>query len=107
MDRILFLEGAPNMAEMDKLLIGKDVRQQLENDLALEDAALKVLGPGIEICSQAGDHASRELLEHIIVEEEDHVDWIESQLHQIKEMGYENYLTLQVGDWGGDEHRKD
>jgi bacterioferritin len=106
MDRILFLEGTPNMAEMDKLLIGKDVRQQLENDLALEDAALKVLGPGIEICNQAGDHASRELLEHIIVEEEDHVDWIESQLHQIKEMGYENYLTLQVGDGGEDPHGK-
>jgi bacterioferritin len=100
-DRILFLEGTPNMAELDRLLIGKDVRQQLESDLALEDAALRVLGPGVELCSQAGDHASRELLEHIIVEEEEHVDWLEAQLHQIREMGYENYLTLQVG--GSDE----
>ena len=95
-ERILFLDGTPNMAEMDKLLIGSDVRRQLENDLGLETAALAVLRPGIEICNKAGDHATRELLEHIIVEEEKHVDWIESQLHQIQEMGYENYLSIQV-----------
>jgi len=95
-ERILFLEGTPNMAEMDKLLIGEDVRRQLENDLGLETAALAILRPGIEVCNKAGDHATRELLEHIIVEEEHHVDWIESQLHQIGEMGYENYLSVQV-----------
>lgn len=96
-ERILFLEGTPNMAELDKILIGKDVREQLANDLALEDAALKVLKPGIAVCNDAADHATREILEHIIVDEERHVDWLESQLHQIKEMGYENYLTLQTG----------
>ena len=95
-ERILFLEGTPNMAEMDKLLIGEDVRRQLENDLGLETAALAILRPGIEVCNKAGDHATRELLEHIIVEEERHIDWIESQLHQIGEMGYENYLSVQV-----------
>ena len=95
-ERILFLDGTPNMAEMDKLLIGADVRRQLENDLGLEQAALAVLRPGIDICNKAGDHATRELLEHILVEEESHVDWIESQLHQIGEMGYENYLSVQV-----------
>jgi len=95
-ERILFLEGTPNMAEMDKLLIGEDVRRQLENDLGLETAALAILRPGIEVCNKAGDHATRELLEHIIVEEEHHVDWIESQLHQIGEMGYENDLSVQV-----------
>ena len=95
-DRILFLHGAPNMAEMDKLLIGRDVKQQLENDLGLEAAAIAVLRPGIEICTKAGDHASRDLLARILAEEEEHVDWIESQLHQIGEMGYENYLSLQA-----------
>ena len=96
-ERILFLEGTPNMAELDKLLIGRDVREQLANDLALEDAALKILRPGIVVCNDAGDHATREILEHLIVDEEKHVDWLEAQLHQIKEMGYENYLTLQTG----------
>jgi bacterioferritin len=95
-ERILFLEGTPNMAEMDKLLIGEDVRRQLENDLGLEKAALTILRPGIDVCNKAGDHATREILEHIIVEEERHIDWLESQLHQIREMGYENYLSVQV-----------
>lgn len=95
-ERILFLDGTPNMADMDKLLIGGDVRQQLENDLGLEKAALVVLRPGIDICNKAGDHATREILEHILAEEESHVDWLESQIHQIREMGYENYLSVQV-----------
>ncbi len=95
-ERILFLEGTPNLAEMDKLLIGKDVREQLQNDLALEQAALKVLVAGVTVCNDAADHATRELVEHIIVDEEQHVDWIESQLHQIQELGYENYLAQQI-----------
>jgi bacterioferritin len=95
-ERILFLEGTPNMADMDKLRIGKDVRAQIEGDLALETAAVAVLRPGIDACTQAGDHATRELLEHILEEEEGHIDWLEAQLHQIKEMGYENYLTTVV-----------
>ena len=98
MERILFLEGTPNMAALDKLMIGADVKQQIENDLALEMAALTVLRPGIATCLEAGDHATRELLEHILEEEEHHVDWLEAQLHQIGEMGYENYLTTAVGE---------
>jgi bacterioferritin len=97
-ERILFLEGTPNMAQMDKILVGRDVRQQLENDLGLERAALEVLRPGIAACIEAGDHASRELLEGILAEEERHVDWLETQLHQIQEIGYERYLMLQVGE---------
>ena len=97
-DRILFLEGTPNMAQLDKLMVGKDVRQQLENDLALEQAAIQVLRPGIALCYEAGDHPSREILEAILAEEEEHVDWLETQLHQIGEIGYEQYLMLQVGD---------
>jgi bacterioferritin len=96
MERILFLDGTPNMAELDKMAIGKDVRQQMESDLALEQAALKVLVPGIGICNEVSDHATRELLEHIITDEEKHVDWIEAQLHQIREVGYELYLAQQI-----------
>jgi bacterioferritin len=101
-ERILFLEGTPNMAAMDKMTIGSEVRAQLKSDLALELAALAVLRPGIETCLTAGDHATRELLEHILAEEEEHIDWIEAQLHQIGEMGYENYLSTTV-DSGGEK----
>lgn len=95
-ERILFLEGTPNISAYDKITIGADVTQQLDNDLALEVAALVVLRDGIKTCVEAADDASRELLEHILVDEEEHVDWIESQLHQIKEVGYQNYLTQQI-----------
>jgi len=94
--RILFLEGTPNMSELGPILVGKDVRQQLENDLKLEHSAIKVLKPGIALCEELSDPTTRETLEKILEEEEHHVDWIEAQLHQIEEMGYENYLTLQV-----------
>ena len=95
-DRILFLDGIPNMSSYDRIMIGNNVKQQLESDLALEMAALQVLGPGVKLCLELGDTGSRELLEHIIVDEEQHVDWIEAQLHKIDELGYENYLTEQI-----------
>ena len=95
-ERILFLEGTPNITAYDKIMIGGNVKQQLENDLALEIAALAVLRNGIRTCVEAQDDASRELLEHIITDEEDHVDWIEAQLHQIDEVGYQNYLAQQI-----------
>lgn len=94
--RILFLEGTPNMVELDKMMIGADVRKQLESDLGLEMAALQVLREGIGICNEAEDHATRDLVEQLIVDEEEHVDWLEAQLHQIKEIGYENYLAQQI-----------
>ena len=68
----------------------------MENDLGLEQAALSVLKPGIKICLDSHDDASREMLEHIVVDEEQHIDWIETQFHQIKEVGYENYLAQQI-----------
>jgi bacterioferritin len=95
-DRILFLEGTPNMAGYDKILIGASVKQQLENDLALEHAALEILKPGIKSCLEVGDNVTRELLEHIMVDEEEHIDWIETQLHKIEEVGYQNYLAQQM-----------
>jgi bacterioferritin len=95
-ERILFLEGTPNVQAYDKIQVGSNVKQQLENDLGLEQAALTVLRPGLKTCLDAHDDAPRELLEHIVVDEEHHIDWIETQFHQIKEVGYENYLAQQI-----------
>jgi bacterioferritin len=95
-ERILFLEGVPNVQAYDKIQVGSNVKQQLENDLGLEQAALTVLRPGIRTCLDARDDATRELLEHIVVDEEQHIDWIETQFHQIREVGYENYLAQQI-----------
>jgi bacterioferritin len=95
-ERLLFLEATPNMSIYDKIMVGSGIKQQLENDLGLEIAALAVLHPGIKTCLEASDDASRELLEHILVDEEKHVDWIETQLHQIEEVGYQNYLAQQI-----------
>ena len=95
-ERLLFLEATPNMSMYDKIMVGSGIKQQLENDLGLEIAALAVLRPGIKTCLEASDDASRELLEHILVDEEKHVDWIETQLHQIDEVGYQNYLAQQI-----------
>lgn len=95
-ERILFLEGIPNLSAYDKISVGSSVQQQLSSDLGLEEAALVVLRGGIKTCLDASDNASRELLEHILVDEEEHVDWIETQLHQIKELGAENYLAQQI-----------
>ena len=95
-ERLLFLEATPNMSTYDKIMVGSGIKQQLENDLGLELAALSILRPGIKTCLEASDDASRELLEDILVDEEKHVDWIETQLHQIDEVGYQNYLAQQI-----------
>ena len=95
-ERIIFLEGVPNVAAYDKILVGASVKEQFDNDLALEQAALTVLRPGIKTCLEARDDATRELLEHIVVDEEHHIDWIETQKYQIQEIGYENYLAQQI-----------
>ena len=99
-ERILFLEGVPNLSDYDPILVGRDVREQLANDLSLEMAALDVLRPGVQICLDASDHATRELLEHIVEDEEHHVDWIEAQQHKIGEIGYQGYLAQQIYDRG-------
>ena len=95
-ERILFLDGTPNLSAYDKLNVGTSVKQQLANDLGLEEGALVVLRNGIKTCSDANDIASRELLQKILIDEEEHVDWIEAQLHQIEEVGYQNYLAQQI-----------
>lgn len=93
MERILLLDGGPNMSDYFKINIGQNVKQQLENDLQLEYTAVKRLNDGIKACVAAGDNGSRELLEKILVDEEHHIDYLEGQLHAIDEMGYENYLA--------------
>ena len=96
-ERILFLDGTPNLTEPMKLTIGANVQQQIESDYKLEVSAVALYNRAVEIARAAGDNASRELFERLLKDEEDHVDWLEAQLHQIKELGYERYLTQQIG----------
>ena len=98
MERILLLDGSPNMTDYFKINIGQTVKQQLENDLQLEYTAVKRLNEGIKSCVAVGDNGSRELLEKILLDEEHHIDWLEGQLYMIKEMTYENYLAQQLGE---------
>ncbi len=100
-ERIVFLEGLPNLNDIPKLNIGKEVKQQFENDLALEKSAVVSYNQAIATCRKAGDNASADLLEGILHEEEDHVDFLESQLSLIKDIGLQNYLVEQMdGDEG-------
>ncbi len=94
--RLLFLDGSPNMTDMFPIRIGRTVKEQHENDLALEMQALPRLNAAIQVATEAGDNASRTLFEEILVEEEHHVDWLEAQLHLIQEIGYDNYLAQQM-----------
>lgn len=96
-ERILFLEGLPNLQDLGKLMIGEDVREILEADLALENNALPVLRKGIDHCERVGDYVTRELLRDILKSEEEHVDWLETQFERIARMGLENYVQLQSG----------
>ena len=95
-ERILFLEGMPNMADLPKLNIGKDVKQQLQNDLNLELSAVTAYNQAIATCRKAGDGGTEELLKVILKDEEEHVDFLETQLGVIKDVGIENYLLEQT-----------
>jgi len=96
MQRILFLEGTPNMTEIGPIKVGVNVKAQLESDLALELDALPRLNAGIKDATALGDNASRELFEQILIDEEEHVDYLEGQLHIISEIGLDNYLAQQI-----------
>ena len=96
MERILLLDGAPNMSDYFKINIGQNVKAQLQNDLNVEYEAVKRLNKGVATCVTVGDNGSRELLESILTDEEEHIDWLEAQLHAIGEMGIENYLAQQL-----------
>ena len=96
MDRILFLEGTPNMTELFPIKVGSNVKAQLESDLALELDAIPRLNAAIKLSAEVGDNASRELFTQILLDEEHHVDYLEGQLHVISEIGLDNYLAQQI-----------
>jgi bacterioferritin len=95
-ERILFLNGSPSMMEPMQITIGPNVKAQLESDLALEFGAVKMYNRAVETAREESDNASRELFERLLKDEEQHVDWLEAQLHQIEEIGYERYLSGQI-----------
>ena len=95
-ERILFFDGVPNMQRMNSIKVGEDAIEQHEVDLALELDAVKRLNEGIALCRDKGDNGTRELLERILKDEEESVDWHEAQLHLVKEVGKERYLAEQI-----------
>ena len=95
-DRILFLEGVPNFQRLSPIRVGEDVPEQFRVDVALEYTAIKRLNDGIAVCVEVGDNTSRELLESILISEEDHADWLETQLGLIEALGTQTYLAQQL-----------
>ena len=95
-ERILFLDGTPTMTEAIQLTVGKNVNEQLASDLKLEINAVEMYNRAIQVSRDEGDNASRELFERLLKDEEEHVDWLEAQMYQIQEIGYERYLSQQI-----------
>src|SRR4051794_7447135 len=103
-DRILFLEGVPEIARYDVIRVGTDVKEQFENDLVLETKGVKHYNATVDLCTKLQDNGTRELIAPILVESEEHVDWLETQLGLIQAIGLQNYLTEQMS---GDEDEGD
>ena len=95
-ERILYFEGTPNMQRLFPVQVGESVQEQLQLDLNVEYEAVPRLNHAIALCVEVGDNGTRELLEEILVSEEDHVDWLETQLETIRQVGIENYLAQQM-----------
>lgn len=95
-ERILFLDGTPNLSEPIALTVGKNVREQIESDLKLEIEAVGMYNRLAEMARHESDNASRELFDRLLRDEEEHVDFLEAQVHQMKELGYERYLSQQI-----------
>jgi bacterioferritin len=100
-ERMLFLEGMPSLSELPKLNVGKDVKQQLENDLALEVGAVAAYNEAIATCRKAGDNGTADFLKDILTQEEGHVDFFEEQLGLIEQLGLQNYLAQQLEEEEG------
>ena len=96
-ERILFLEGTPEIARYDVIRVGADVPEQLENDLKLELGGVQHYNIAIELCVRVKDHGTREILAPILEESEEHVNWLETQIRLIQKVGLDNYLTEQIG----------
>lgn len=94
-ERILFLEGLPNLQDLNKLLVGENVEEMLSCDLKLELTAHADLKEAILYCEDIKDYTSRELFRHILDSEEEHIDWLETQLEMVGQMGIQNYIQLQ------------
>ena len=94
--RILFLEGRPVVSKLKDIHLGADVPAQIKNDWDAEAGAVKAYNAGIRLCVEQGDNGSRELMESILKDEEAHIDWLEAQIDQIRQMGAQNYLVEQV-----------
>jgi bacterioferritin len=97
-DRILFLDGVPNMQRLNPVRVGEDVVEQHQLDLELEVEARERLNRGVHLCTQRADNGTRILLEKILSSEEDGIDWLEAQLNVIKDVGKERYLAEQLGE---------
>jgi bacterioferritin len=97
-ERILFLDGVPNMQRLNPVRVGEDAVEQHRLDLALETEAIKRLNDAIALCREKGDNGTRHLLEHILEGEEEGADWLEAQLHIVDEIGAERYLAEQIHD---------
>jgi bacterioferritin len=97
-ERILFLDGTPSMQPLE-LKVGGNVQEMISSDLSLEASAVKQYNAAVQIATEQKDNGTRDLLVVLLKDEEDHVDWLEAQLHQIKELGYERYLSLQMGEF--------
>jgi bacterioferritin len=97
MERILFLDGTPSMQPLN-VKIGKTVKEMIESDLELEVSAVKEYNDAVAIATEEGDNGSRDLFVLLLKDEEEHVDFLEAQMQQIKDMGYERYLSQQVGE---------
>ena len=95
--RILFLEGSPTVSKLNRIVIGAAVQAQHENDLKAEEGAVRNYNAGIKLTAEVGDNGTRELLNSILEDEEEHLDWLEAQLDQIRQMGIQNYLVEQLG----------
>jgi bacterioferritin len=94
--RILFLEGLPNLQDIGKLKVGENTEEIFRCDLAIEQEAVPLLREAIEHCEQAKDYVSRELFEHILESEEEHIDWLETQLELIERVGLQNYQQSKM-----------
>jgi len=95
--RVLFLDGTPLVSNLKKITIGADIETQFKNDLAAENGAVKGYNDGVRLAYELNDNGSRELMDSILIDEEDHVDWLEAQMDQIKMMGLQSYLVEQLG----------